>query len=93
MNVTFTPFFSPHLNSCHGEIYAPDVTPDYWYKMDLVILQFATAILLLPNWQKSEGSKLELAYAEKRGIISFDHNEFNDFVGWWHRKVGFDAIH
>ena len=65
------PMFCPHLNSAHFEVIAPSVQPDYWYRMDLVILSHASAIFMIPNWEVSKGATIELACATKWGIPDY----------------------
>lgn len=48
------------------------LTPDHsWYEhmaQDLLILQEAHAIAMLPNWKESHGARLELAFAKLLNI-------------------------
>ena len=79
------PFFSPHLNSAHFESFAPDVPPDYWLNMDLQLLQFADAVLLLPNWRLSSGAKAEKDFALNHGIAVYTHTMYDSLVDLWKR--------
>jgi nucleoside 2-deoxyribosyltransferase len=80
------PFFCPHLNSAHFEVFAPDVPPDYWLNMDIKLLQFADAIFLLPNWRKSSGTLAEKDYALEHGISVYTHRMFDRLVDDWNNS-------
>lgn len=77
--------FTPHLNTRHFEFKAR--TPEKNYKaFDVTILVRAIdAILRLPNWVNSAGSREEVAICEKRGIPIFD--DADELIEWAKKKI------
>ena len=65
------PYFCPHMNSAHFEIMCPTVSPEMWYQMDNIFVDFASAILLVQNWEHSTGAVEEVARAEANGTPIF----------------------
>lgn len=76
-------FFCPHLNSAHFEVTAPSATPEFWYTMDMVLLQYASALLLIPGWEHSEGATAENQRAMELGIPVYRYQEFDLLVKHW----------
>ena len=64
-------YLSPHQNSAHMEVIAPDVPPEFWYEMTMEMLRRSDAILLLPNWTKSHGAQQEDEEAHRLGLPKF----------------------
>ena len=64
--------FTPHLNTAHFEDSCPNVSHQEWLAGDLRILKKlkpgCDAILLLPNWEQSEGTILEVGWAKHIGL-------------------------
>lgn len=58
----------PHLNTLHFQGSLPD---DVWLTGDLEILKRCDAVLLVPGWARSEGTKSEIAFARKHNIPVF----------------------
>ncbi len=79
-------FFCPHMNSAHFEVMAPEASVDYWYQMDLAILEWCDAILMLPNWEESTGAKKELEFAKELGLPVFLAEYTMDALIDWHTK-------
>ena len=77
------PFFCPHLNSCHFEVITPEVPMQYWYDLDMAILEPASAIWLLDGWQDSQGSQVELVHARVLQIKVFYPQDGARLVYWW----------
>lgn len=77
-------FFCPHMNSAHFEVITPDAPPEFWYTLDLAILEHAAAILMLPRWQESSGVKKELERAKQLGKPVFYAAEgLETLIQWW----------
>ena len=64
--------FTPHLNTAHFEVDCPEVPNEDWIDGDLAILDrldpATDAMLLLPNWEQSEGATLEVGWAKHIGL-------------------------
>jgi len=60
----------PHKNTAHFDGLAPD---DTWLLGDIEILKKCDIIVMMENYQQSEGAKIELETASKNGLeIIFD---------------------
>ena len=85
------PYFCPHMNSAHMEIVAATVPVEYWYMMDNIFVDRSSALLMLPNWEKSNGAKAELDRATSRKTpiykmfdsVKGDYAGFDELVDWW----------
>lgn len=62
----------PHMNS----LTIDGGTLDDYLKEDFRIIRGCDAVVLLPNWQHSNGSKAEIDFASKRGIPVFSYRAF-----------------
>ena len=60
-------FFCPHLNSAHFECIIEQPT-EFWYEMDLRLLDACDAILMVEGWQNSNGARAELERAQRLGL-------------------------
>lgn len=68
----------PHANTRYFQHECAD---DVWLKGDLAILEKCDAILLTPDWQKSEGAKVEAHHARYLGIPIFTNiEELTEFL-------------
>jgi hypothetical protein len=67
----------PHTNTRFYQGAAPD---EVWLEGDLEMLARCDAMLVVPNWHKSEGTKAEIARAESRGIPVF--YTLADLIKW-----------
>ena len=65
------PYFCPHLNSAHFELYTPEVPSSYWLNLDLILLRHSSACLVLPRWKESEGAKIEVDECHRLTIPVF----------------------
>ena len=80
------PFFCPHMNSAHGEVWAPSAPPEYWYNLDMLILEHASVVLLIPGWRDSKGVMAEKERAQQLGIYCYDaETTFATLVRLWHK--------
>lgn len=59
--------------------------PDKYMPICLAMIDAADAVFMLPDWQDSNGAKIEKAYAEYQGKAVLDG--FKDF-GTWLRTFG-----
>lgn len=72
----------PHSNSALFDFIAPDLTPEYWLKGDLILLSKCDAIFLLPGWEKSNGTQQEYAKAKKLNMTIYkDFTQIPDYNG------------
>lgn len=60
-------FFCPHAHSSHFEVIVPKRNQDWWYSLDLRIAEACDAVLFLPSWGRSNGSRLEYEFFSGRG--------------------------
>jgi hypothetical protein len=56
----------PHKNTAHLD--ALPLTHDQWIAMDLQMLVYCQAMVVLPNFQSSKGTAMEIEFAERVGI-------------------------
>ena len=64
----------PHLNTAHFHVDCKATYDDY-IKGDLVILMRCDAILVLPGWEESNGTGIELEYAREHNIPIYYYPE------------------
>jgi hypothetical protein len=62
----------PHANTRFYQGALPD---DTWLDGDLAILDRCDALIMTPNWSRSEGARGEYAFAVQRGIPAFTNLE------------------
>lgn len=55
----------PHKNTAMYDGAAPD---DVWLEGDLLIVERCDALILAPGWERSSGTRGEIAHAEEHGI-------------------------
>jgi nucleoside 2-deoxyribosyltransferase len=58
----------PHMNTRHYQGVLPD---EVWLEGDLEQMSRCDAVLVVPNWIKSQGTTAEIRHAESRGIPVF----------------------
>jgi hypothetical protein len=58
----------PHCNTRFFQGAAPD---EVWLQGDLEILDRCDAVVLVPNWERSTGTKAEVAHADLHNIPVF----------------------
>jgi hypothetical protein len=69
----------PHLNTALMDGLAPDYV---WLKGDLKIMERCDAVVVVPGWEKSSGTRAEITHA----------NELNIPVRVWHDGLMLDDI-
>ncbi len=77
------PYFCPHLNSAHFEVFCPAAKLEFWYDMDNLFLPHSSALLLIPGWDKSTGARDEKGLAEELGIPCYTYKRFDELVDHW----------
>jgi Domain of unknown function (DUF4406) len=71
-------YFCPHMNSAHFDANAPK---EFFMHMDLAIAKCCDAILLLPGWEKSEGSAKEAEW------FTDHHKRMFEYPSDWERLL------
>ena len=66
------------------EVTSPSTPQEFWLDMDLVILQHAWGVLLIPGWEDSRGAVAEAAFAEKHGLSVYTHQRYDELLEDWH---------
>lgn len=61
--------FCPHTHSAWCDKTAPDISWKRWLELDLSWLAQAHALLLLPGWEESKGSRVEREAAVALGLL------------------------
>ncbi|MDR3519333.1 MAG: DUF1937 family protein [Candidatus Pacebacteria bacterium] len=80
-------FFCPHKHTEHfsseGKATAPE---EFYYDLDFHFLtHIADAVLVVPGWENSNGTKRELAWVNEKGMKIFypkDPTDIEDVVNW-----------
>jgi len=67
--------FCPHTHTAFWDVYGPDLPDERFLRLGLDWLERCDAILLLPGWENSEGSKVEMGRAEELELQVFDDIE------------------
>lgn len=70
-------FCCPHMNSAHFEVIRPEIPVEFWYEMDLRLMEPCDAMLIVMGTasERSAGTKRERATFAKTGKPVFDPNE------------------
>lgn len=79
------PVICPHTMCRHFQGALPD---EVILTIDLQLLEMCEAVVLLPYWGTSEGSKAEVEYAKSKGIPVF--NELGALVRWSKERESFN---
>ena len=78
-------FFCPHNHTEHFEIKAT-ANEDFYRALDMVFLQkIADAVMAIPGWKNSSGSRAEIAFAKQKGIPLFfptSPDDLGEVVAW-----------
>lgn len=61
----------PHANTAHMEIDLPGLGDDFWLAGTLEMMERCDAVVLVPGWQNSAGTRGEIIRAEELGIPIF----------------------
>jgi len=71
----------PH---CNTRFFQNSLRDEVWLQGDLAILAKCDAVLLTPDWERSQGARTEVLFAAQRGIPIFE--DLGELAGWL--KVG-----
>lgn len=83
------PYFSPHLNSAHFEAVVPGVAREFWLRLDEVFRAGAAALLVVTHeWDKSVGTKADVAFAETTGCPVYWTETIDNLVRDWPTIIG-----
>jgi hypothetical protein len=97
------PFFCPHIHSDEIDKRLDFVTADdqefiaerrhrqrhYWLNLDEEILQYCNALLVLPGWQNSQGTRWEMELFESKNLGPIFHypHEFQQLLRWYREYI------
>lgn len=65
------PFYSPHLNIDQEVVNLGSEFNDFSWKLNAEFLRRCDALAVLPGWENSEGTKMEIENATKRSLPIF----------------------
>ena len=75
-------FICPHLNSAHFEVITPKVKTEFWYEMDLRLMDAADALFVLEGSENSKGVARETIEWRKTGKPLFYSWERSELLEW-----------
>lgn len=58
----------PHANTGHLDALDPNIGDAFWLASTMELLRRADAVVLVPGWEKSRGTRDEITEAQLRGI-------------------------
>lgn len=58
----------PHSNTGHLDALDPSIGDEFWLASTMELLRRADAVVLVPGWEKSQGTRDEITEAQLRGI-------------------------
>lgn len=58
----------PHANTGHLDALDPSIGDDFWLASTMELLRRADAVVLVPGWETSRGTRDEITEAQLRGI-------------------------
>ena len=64
--------YCPHTESAHFELAHPDITRQAHLDNCIGWLEYSQAMMMLPQWEQSEGASLERGYAFSKGLPAYD---------------------
>lgn len=66
----------PHTMLAHLDAAAPSIADQFWLDATLELMRRCDAVLLLPGWTQSAGTRAEVAEAQRLGLPVFDAVDF-----------------
>jgi predicted Rossmann-fold nucleotide-binding protein len=61
----------PHANTAHMELDLPELGDDFWLRGTMAMMERCDAVVLVPGWENSAGTKAEMARADALRIPIF----------------------
>lgn len=61
----------PHANTAHMELDLPELGDDFWLRGTMEMMERCDAVVLVPGWENSAGTKAEMARADALRIPIF----------------------
>ena len=61
----------PHANTAHMELDLPELGDDFWLRGTMEMMERCDAVVLVPGWESSAGTKAEIARADALRIPVF----------------------
>lgn len=58
----------PHANTGHLDAVDPSIGDEFWLASTKELLRRCDAVVLVPGWEQSQGTRDEIIEAEQRGI-------------------------
>lgn len=58
----------PHSNTSHLDAMDPSIGDEFWLASTMELLRRCDAVVLVPGWERSQGTRDEIIEAEKLGI-------------------------
>lgn len=58
----------PHANTGHLDALDPTIGDQFWLDATMELLRRCDALVLVPGWERSKGTRAEIAEAQVRGI-------------------------
>lgn len=80
-------FFCPHTHTSGHHGHAPE---SFYLKLDFEFLKrFADALLVIPGWEKSNGTRREVAWARKNKLKIFypqNPSDLDEIIHWYKKR-------
>lgn len=78
----------PHCNTAHMELATPEHCDQFWLSGTLELMTRCDAVVLVPGWERSEGTHAEIAEADRLSIPVYRSPDLlpgaSEFIAWLH---------
>lgn len=75
----------PLIQHTNTRFFNGTLTPDFWYRGTMALLERSDAVMALPNWSKSSGATNEVARARELVMWTFfDLLALGDWIRSWY---------